>query len=152
MFYGPSVVGMPIVDGYQATFTTAAMGHAVDDALLWRIADALAAHGFRAKRRGLGSSGMETCFSISSDRVEIAMICCTSPGESDPSFWHPPLWFWRRWFGRGPTSAEVDEALETIKDACERVLGGDSQISNVRCVTMKQRAAEIRATIRNSRH
>lgn len=142
---------MPIVEGYEVAFTPAATGHAFDDALLWRIAGALEVHGFRSRRLGLGSSGMETCFSAVRGNLEIAMICCTHPEESDLSFWYAPPWFWRRWFGRSPASGEVEQALETIRGVCERVLGEEPQISNVRCVSIKQRAAEVRATIQAGR-
>src|SRR5436189_4770491 len=115
---------------------SAATGHPVDDALLWRIADAAAPLGFQAKRLGLGSSGMETCFSVSRDRVSLGMICCTLPEESDLSFWYAPPWFWQRWLRRGPTSIEVAEALEAIREVSERILGGDCTISDIRCVAM----------------
>ena len=143
---------MKIAEGYEIAFTSTVSGHASDDALLWKISKALEAYGFRGKRRGLGSSGMETCFSILRGRLEIAMNCCTHPEASDLSFWYLPTWFWRRWLQGTPAPAEVEEALEIIREVCERVLRDEPQVSNVLTMSIKQRRAQILASTQGARH
>jgi hypothetical protein len=133
VFYGPSdEPPLPVATRCNAMFLFLDPKPQQDDeAVVRRIASALAPEGFTAAKMNRGSIGTEAVLSVSRGRSSVEISCelnepmCESQLRLEP---HRP-WFWQRALRIAPRPEDVEAALAAIQEAANKVLNDTPAVS-----------------------